>query len=140
MATTTMYKLKLDAVPDASNCLVLRLQGGTSPLPSLYTFYTGTFRQVEVTVFFPMAGGSLYFAGTTYSDSDGNNVIVVQCAVSGEIEIEAISPSSATPTVTRAEEADTTESPSHVAPPLAPGVRVRLMPKIGYPPSGGGDD
>jgi hypothetical protein len=166
MAATAPYKLKLDAVLDSTtNCLVLHLQGNPAPLPSAYTFYTGTSNQVEVTVFFPVAGGTLIFAGNTYVDSDNNTIITVQCAVNGDYEIEPSTPTTTAPTTTSLPSRPTQPKPPihggpiggpiHGGPvmqtaeaaggterserPRAPGTRVRLLPKIGYPPSGGDD-
>jgi hypothetical protein len=99
-----------------------------------YTFYTGTLSQVEVRVYFPAPSGLLYFAGTTYPDSDGNCIISANCVASGEFEVEPILPSTAT---SESESAGTTALP--VGGPRAPTTRVRLMPKMGYPPSGGDD-
>jgi hypothetical protein len=138
MATTTTYILKLDAYYDASNNLLLRLQGSTAPLPNPYTFYTGTLSQVEVRVFFPAPSGMLYFAGTTYPDSDSNSIIVVNCTSSGDYEVEPILPSTYTRTTgDDGESAGTTALP--LGRPRAPTTRVSLMPKMGYPPSGDGD-
>jgi hypothetical protein len=147
MATTTKYILKLDAYYDANNCLLLRVQGTTAPLPTPYSFYTGTLSQVEVRVYYPAPSGLLYFAGTTYPDSDGNSIISVNCVAGGEFEVEPILPSTAAPTTTtQAKEVSllesdgTTEGAGTTAPVRrAPSTRVRLMPKMGYPPSGGGD-
>jgi hypothetical protein len=135
---TTIYQLRLDAVLDAaSNCLVLNLRGATAPLPSSYSFYTGTLSSVQVTVYMPAPGGSLVFAGSTYADTDNNKIIVVQCTASGEYEIEAFMP----PTVITkpVDGPETMGETSLRSKPQAPSTRVKLVPKIGYPPSGDGD-
>jgi hypothetical protein len=135
MATITMHKLKLDAVHNATNTLVLRLPSTTADLPSPYTFYTSTYTTVELTVTFPVPGASLCLAGTTYADSDNNNSVIVQFASPGDHEIELFLPSSTT--ATSAETAG--GEPNRYGGPRAPGIRCRLVPKIGYPPTGDGD-
>jgi hypothetical protein len=121
MATITMHKLKLDAVPTTTGALVLRLPSTTADLPSPYTFYTNTYTTVELTVTFPVPGASLCLAGTTYADSDNNNSVIVQFASPGD-------------------HAETTGGETNrYGGPHAPGIRCRLVPKIGYPPTGDGD-
>jgi hypothetical protein len=135
---TNTYQLKLDAVLDAVNaCLMLRLRDASAPLPSTFNFYTGRTNLVQVTVYLPSPGGSLFFDGTTYLDSDNNKIIVVQCPASGEHEIEAFLPSAAL--VTKPGDLETESEPSLLRKPQAPSTRVKLVPKIGYPPTSGED-
>jgi hypothetical protein len=130
IVTTECHTLLLEAVLTATGSLSVRLAGSMTVLPDSYGFLTGDCTQVAVKVQFPCVGGSLTVSTSTsdtavYPDSDGDCSITFYRSSPDEFDVDFSIPA---------------PKPTTLVPrPGVPSKRVKLVPKIGYPPPDSGD-
>lgn len=129
---TGCHTLLLATVMATDGSLIVQLADASGTvLPDRYSFLTGSYTQVAVTVRFPSLGGSLTVApgttsASTYTDSDGDCSITFYRASPDEFDVDFSMP---------------TPKPTTLRPkPVVPTKRVRLLPKIGYPPPDSGEE
>jgi hypothetical protein len=128
------YALTLDVQLDAT-ATALTLTDGKLLVPDRYTVWTTDCSQVSITVRFPTAGGVVTVGAgtpevTVYHDTDGDLSITFERPSPSEFDVDVTIQQSAPP-----------RGPEDLRPkPVAPTRKVRLLPKIGYPPPDAGED
>jgi hypothetical protein len=127
------YPLLLTAEVGATG-IILRLAGSTTEIPTEYAFWTGDCTQVSITVRFETTDGVVVVGtGTTavvHSDTDGDCSITFQRSSPDLFDVEVKIVAGSTP-----------KTPTGLAPkPGVPSRKVKLAPKIGYPPPDSGDE
>jgi hypothetical protein len=130
--TTECFTLRLETALAADGSLIVRVANSTVALPDEYGFLTRDYTQVAIEVKFPSQGGMLTVSTNTsdailYTDSDGDHSITFYRGSPDAFDVDF---SMKAPTPTRP------LGPT----PGVPSKRVRLLPKIGYPPPDGGEE
>ena len=130
--TIACHPFQIDVTLAADSSLVLTLAGSTIQISDNQTIYTGECPQIAVTVKFPgLGGGTLdVYEGTavaTLADTDGDGLITFERSSPSTFEIDVKYQVKVPPRVTKP---GTSLAPK----PVVPSRRVKLMPKIGYPP------
>lgn len=135
--TTGCWPLMIDAEVTATG-IILKLAATGQEIRAEHEFLTESCTRVSVTIRFPTTGGKVTVIDATssvvHTDTDGDRSITFYRSSPDLFDADVgIQSSTATP--------KSPSEPQSLAPkPGIPNKRVKLQPKIGYPPPTSGDE